>query len=133
METDTRVDGLIDRWEERHQRGAPLTIQELCADCPELIAEVRRRIAALRAMDSALDTAGTVCLPTPEAQAGSQDAGVRRGLPEREPLSRWLKSERQVGFLSKLPRQERWSSTSPTRQRVHGSSLRHALAGASGW
>jgi hypothetical protein len=82
METNTRVDGLIDRWEALHQQGSPLTIQELCANCPELIAEVRRRIAALRAMDLALDTAETGCLPTPEARAGSQGAGFPRGLPE---------------------------------------------------
>ncbi len=37
METDARIDGLIDRWEELHEQGTPLTIDDLCADCPELV------------------------------------------------------------------------------------------------
>jgi tetratricopeptide (TPR) repeat protein/tRNA A-37 threonylcarbamoyl transferase component Bud32 len=65
METDPRVDGLVDGWELMHKQGAPLTIEELCADCPELVAEVRRRIQALQAMDSALGTTGTELGPTP--------------------------------------------------------------------
>ena len=55
MGTETRIDDLINRWEEMRERGTPLTIEELCAHCPELVAEVRHRIRALRAVDSALD------------------------------------------------------------------------------
>ncbi len=56
METETRVDGLVARWEELRDRGTPVTIDELCAGCPELAPEVRHRVEALQAMDSALDT-----------------------------------------------------------------------------
>ena len=81
METETRVDSLVDRWEEMGDKGTPLTIEELCAGCPELVAEVRRRIDALQAMDSALDTE----LHEPRSTAGDRDrrgAGLSRGLPE---------------------------------------------------
>ncbi len=44
----------MDRWEDLRECGAPLTVEEVCAGCPELVPEVRRRIEALRAMDSAL-------------------------------------------------------------------------------
>ncbi len=56
MDNETRVDDLVDRWEVMQGGSTPLTIEELCADCPELVAPVRRRIAILRAMDSALET-----------------------------------------------------------------------------
>src|SRR5262249_6625093 len=82
METDTRVDGLIDRWEELHRRGSPLTIQGICADCPQLIAQGRRRVAALPAMDSAPDTARTPCLPTPAARSRPPAARGPPWLPE---------------------------------------------------
>ncbi len=56
METETRVDDLVDRWEDMRDHGMPLSIEELCASCPELVGEVRHRVEALQAMDSALDT-----------------------------------------------------------------------------
>jgi serine/threonine protein kinase len=80
METDTRIDDLIDRWEELHAQGTRLTIEELCSDCPELVAEVRRRIAILRDVDSALDTPVRDPRTISEDQAGGA-AAVRR-LPE---------------------------------------------------
>jgi tetratricopeptide (TPR) repeat protein/tRNA A-37 threonylcarbamoyl transferase component Bud32 len=81
METDTRVDDLVDRWEELHEQGTPLTIEELCADCPDLVPEVRRRIAALRAVNSALDT--EVHPPSSTAGEPAHDrAGVARGRTE---------------------------------------------------
>ena len=55
METEI-IDGLVDRWEEMQHNGTPLTVDELCVGHPGLAAEVRRRIEALRAMDSALET-----------------------------------------------------------------------------
>jgi serine/threonine protein kinase len=81
METETRVDDLVDRWEVMRARGTPLTIEELCADCPELVAPVRRRIEILRAMDSALETE----VQEPRATTGDgvgSGAGPSRGLAE---------------------------------------------------
>jgi tetratricopeptide (TPR) repeat protein/tRNA A-37 threonylcarbamoyl transferase component Bud32 len=73
MKTETRVDGLVGRWEELREGGTPVTVEELCAGCPELAAEVRRRIEALRAMDSAMDTR--------EREARSTVAGRDRDRP----------------------------------------------------
>jgi tetratricopeptide (TPR) repeat protein/tRNA A-37 threonylcarbamoyl transferase component Bud32 len=74
MENDARVDDLIDRWEEMHARGTPLTIEELCSDCPELVTEVRRRIAVLREVDSALETP----VQDPRVTAGDRGRGGAR-------------------------------------------------------
>ncbi len=79
MEIETRVDDLVDRWEELRGCGTPMTVEELCAGCPDLIAEVRRRVDALRAMDSALDT--RVVGPPPFA-AGRDGADSDPGPPE---------------------------------------------------
>ena len=40
MGTETRIDEMINRWEEMRERATPLTIEELCCHCPELVAEV---------------------------------------------------------------------------------------------
>jgi tetratricopeptide (TPR) repeat protein len=77
METETRIDNLIERWEELQRRGTPLTIEDLCSDCPELAAEVRRRIALLHAIGSALDTASTERRP-PAGGPGPAAAATRR-------------------------------------------------------
>jgi tetratricopeptide (TPR) repeat protein/tRNA A-37 threonylcarbamoyl transferase component Bud32 len=82
MEAPSRLDDLIDHWEELRGRGAPPAIEDLCADCPELAAELRRWIAALEAMDSALDTNNTE--PPSTDEKGDPDrngAGNDRGLP----------------------------------------------------
>ena len=80
METEIRVDGLVDRWEVMRNHGAPPTIEELCAGCPELVDEVQRRIQALQAMDSALETDATQLEPTAgDRMRGGE--GPSRGLP----------------------------------------------------
>jgi serine/threonine protein kinase/tetratricopeptide (TPR) repeat protein len=79
METEPRIDSLVGRWEELRDHGTPLTIEELCADRPELVAEVRRRITALQAMDSALDTQWSQ--PQPMAGDGAGRGAVAGVLP----------------------------------------------------
>src|SRR5580658_4379338 len=59
METEVRVNDLIDRWEELREQGTPPSVEALCWDCPELVPELRRRIRALTEMDSALETGPT--------------------------------------------------------------------------
>jgi serine/threonine-protein kinase len=81
VEAETRVYDLIERWERMHEQGTPVTIEALCAECPELIEDVRLRIDALRAMDPALDTGVTELLPTPE-DPGSDGVGADHELPD---------------------------------------------------
>jgi len=56
MIEDSRLAELLDRWEEAEDLGTPLSAEELCADCPELLGEFKRQIAALKAVDARLRT-----------------------------------------------------------------------------
>jgi serine/threonine protein kinase len=51
VKDDEKISDLLLRWEEAQERGEDLAAEILCADCPELIEPVRKRIAALRRMD----------------------------------------------------------------------------------
>src|SRR5262245_937924 len=42
------------RWQEHRDRGEAVSPEELCADCPELLDELRGQIDALQAMEAAL-------------------------------------------------------------------------------
>ncbi len=48
------IDDLLDRYEESRDRGTPVTPEELCADAPELLAEVQAKIAALERLEGLL-------------------------------------------------------------------------------
>ena len=51
MTDEERISELLLQWEEVRERGDDLDADELCSACPELLEEVRKRIAALRQMD----------------------------------------------------------------------------------
>jgi tetratricopeptide (TPR) repeat protein len=59
-------------WEERRQGGEDLSAEELCRNCPEQLDEVRRRLAALRAVYEAMETPGTVSGGPPLSTAVSK-------------------------------------------------------------
>ena len=46
------LDDLLWLWEERKESGTPVSPEELCADCPELLEELRWYIKALEAVES---------------------------------------------------------------------------------
>jgi serine/threonine protein kinase/Flp pilus assembly protein TadD len=52
---------LLARWDELHRQGKDVPAEELCAGCPELAAELDRRIGILRALDGPLDTMTVEC------------------------------------------------------------------------
>jgi WD40 repeat protein len=56
MSVEEQLDDLLLQWEDSREQGRPRSAEELCRDCPELMTELRRRIDALRAIDSALAT-----------------------------------------------------------------------------
>ena len=64
MSTIDPVSDLLLRWEDAQRGGAAVPPEELCRDCPEHLADLRERIAALAAMDSLLD-AGPSATPGP--------------------------------------------------------------------
>ena len=43
---DERLDDLLLRWEEPAEAGRPVPAADLCADCPHLVGELRRRAGA---------------------------------------------------------------------------------------
>jgi serine/threonine protein kinase len=56
METDPRLSELLLRWQELQQQGQSITAAELCASCPELAAELQRRIETVDHWEQLLGT-----------------------------------------------------------------------------
>ncbi len=52
MNHEALLDELLSRWQERQARGQDVTAADLCADCPDLLPEVRRRLDALQRMEN---------------------------------------------------------------------------------
>jgi WD40 repeat protein/serine/threonine protein kinase len=50
MAADDRLMDLLLQWEELREQGRPVSPEELCRDCPELVDEVRRRLPFLDAV-----------------------------------------------------------------------------------
>jgi mono/diheme cytochrome c family protein len=72
------VDELMLRWEAARQEGRKLTVLELCAGCPHLADEVRRRIRAIVAMENVLGVAEegpqrTIRVPAEIVAAGAAE------------------------------------------------------------
>jgi hypothetical protein len=65
MPQDAAVSNLLLEWEERAAQGRPITPEELCASCPELLEELRRCVDLLRAVAPLfdLDNASTDGVP----------------------------------------------------------------------
>jgi serine/threonine-protein kinase len=53
------VETLVSLWDHRRREGTPASAEELCRDCPELLADLRRRLAGLQAMEQFLQPATT--------------------------------------------------------------------------
>src|SRR5687768_15923514 len=62
MPDDARVSDLLLRWENHRQQGRSVSPEELCRDCPELIAALKERIEVAQAQTVAPDARGS--LPT---------------------------------------------------------------------
>ncbi len=45
------LDELLERWDDLRQQGQEVSAEELCRDRPELLAELKHRIHALKAMN----------------------------------------------------------------------------------
>lgn len=51
-----RLDELLDDWEDAQERGDTTNLEDLCADCPHLLAPLSARVASLQAVDDRLRT-----------------------------------------------------------------------------
>jgi serine/threonine protein kinase len=63
--TEDRLGELLLRWDEMRRQGRDVSAGELCADCPELVDEVRRRIGVVRDLEPILNVEPTHLVPTP--------------------------------------------------------------------
>jgi serine/threonine protein kinase len=52
MSSNPQISDLLLRWEESFEHGRPVSVDELCRDCPELAEELRRRVRILQAMEN---------------------------------------------------------------------------------
>jgi hypothetical protein len=55
MSDQTRLDELLLHYEDLRNRNEAVTPEELCRDCPELLAELKGQIAALESLDVLLN------------------------------------------------------------------------------
>src|SRR5688572_30534481 len=51
MSREEKVEQLLARWDEMREQGQEVTAEELAADAPDLLGELRGQIQKLRAMD----------------------------------------------------------------------------------
>ena len=61
--TEDRLGELLLRWDELRRQGREPSAGELCADCPERVDELRRRIAVVRDLEPVLDVEPTRFVP----------------------------------------------------------------------
>jgi serine/threonine protein kinase len=87
MSTDPRLSELLVRWENLQQQGQSLSAEELCADCPELVAELKQQIQALQSVNHLLGAAQSQASPAsaPSAQQ-ERDTAYRPTVPGYEIL-----------------------------------------------
>ena len=74
---ETRLSGLLMRWAEQQRLGCPVSPEDLCVDCPDLLEEFKLQLEAMEAMDSvlAIDT-GTAASQQPWRQPGTPTSGM---------------------------------------------------------
>jgi WD40 repeat protein len=87
MSADDQISELLLRWEELRRRGEPADAEELCRHCPELLPEVRRRIAALQAVYQIINTAESGALTLPGDATGPVGPPPLPELPGYEVLA----------------------------------------------
>lgn len=71
----SEIDALLERWEERKRAGESPSVEELCADCPQLAAEVERQIADLEKVSLLLEEEGVL---------DADQAPLAETLPQKE-------------------------------------------------
>jgi hypothetical protein len=56
MGHETRIDDLLDAWEEAREQGTTISVDELCRNCPELQGELKQKIRQLVEVSNAMST-----------------------------------------------------------------------------
>jgi serine/threonine protein kinase/formylglycine-generating enzyme required for sulfatase activity len=95
MTVDPRIVDLLLRWEEQMEQGQPVTPEDLCRDCPELLTPLRQRIGQLQALRPMLDN----WAPQVQAEGPRSPAGPGRSGDQAESLPGRLGRYRVVARL----------------------------------
>src|SRR5262249_52582011 len=93
MSADPRLSTLLDRWQQSQDRGCPLSAEELCRDCPELLPEVQRRIAILKGMARLANGAGETLAGKPNEEGQAPATAPSRPGDDPSPLTLPLAEE----------------------------------------
>jgi WD40 repeat protein/serine/threonine protein kinase len=103
---EDRLNSLLSTWQQQQRGGRDVPAAELCHDCPELAAELSRRIGVLRRMNDLLQPGGAVPGPPPpdtpadpvrrNLQAGFASAAAETLPP---PAESWPASFASVGSV----------------------------------
>jgi serine/threonine-protein kinase len=87
MASEPTVDTLLSLWHQRRQQGDAITPEKLCADCPELLDDLRRQIGAIAGVEALLPSqAAPATLATVDGQK-APDTGTAVPDPEGVTLS----------------------------------------------
>jgi serine/threonine protein kinase/tetratricopeptide (TPR) repeat protein len=82
MSDQPRIDSLVVRYEELRGHGTPVPAEDLCRDCPELLAELQQQIRVLESMNALLGEAPSDApaddLPAPGTAPASAMAAATR-------------------------------------------------------
>src|SRR5438552_3460830 len=77
MSLNARVLDLLLRWEEGREQDQPVTLEELCRDCPELLPEVRQRLRHLNSLASMFEKPQEALTPPPLTILTATSGGAR--------------------------------------------------------
>jgi tetratricopeptide (TPR) repeat protein len=83
MDSTLSLDDLVKRWHQMRQQGQTLSLQELCAEAPEKVDDLRRHLQAVAAMESFLgvnESGSASTLPPSPSPANGVESGAA-GLP----------------------------------------------------
>src|SRR5690242_10368921 len=85
MSQESHSSDLLIHWQEAREKGQDLSAEQLCQHCPELLPEVRRKIARLRCMER-LVAQGTSDQPpsASEPARAPDDSQVPGRIPDTE-------------------------------------------------
>jgi len=71
-EENDRLEDLVDLWEDSRDRGTPVSPEELCRDCPELLEELKRYLRELEVADRFLISTAGVDRSEPSGNAAPE-------------------------------------------------------------
>jgi hypothetical protein len=81
MTGNGQLSELLQRWHEGRELGQPVSVEELCAGCPELAADLRRHIEAGQRLERMADLANS----TPDTSAPCEVSPSTQGLAPSKP------------------------------------------------